>query len=207
MFKTGIFALVALTLQTAPLQLDAQRVCPAKVENFAGEKSILMLPNRDRNGIIGAVLPDLKAQANGSGYDPEDLRPAKLAHSLHYWPIPTNSTEEHLWVVRFNTTQACGPHGSCPAYVISSNSKSVRSVLQGREASFGTSAGGAGGIAILPTANATHPELLFLSHISGFETAVGCFVWNGSEYRSVTCTPECAHFLDTPRSNSAASHT
>jgi hypothetical protein len=201
MIRTGIFALVALTLQTAPLQLDAQTPCPAKVENFAGEKPILMLPNRDRDGIIGAVLPDLKAQAYGSGYDPEDLRPAKLAHSLHYWPIPANSKEEHLWVVRFNTTQACGPHGSCPAYVISSNSKSVRNVLQGREASFGTSAGGAGGIAILPTANATHPELLFLSHNSGFETGVSCFAWNSGEYHSVPCTPECAHFLDTPLPN------
>ncbi len=201
MIRTGIFALVALTLQTGPLQLDAQRACPAKVDNFAGEKPILMLPNRDRDGIIGAVLPDLKAQANGSGYDPEDLRPAKLTHSLHYWPIPANGKEEHLWVVRFNTPEACGPHGSCPSYVVSSSSMGIRNVLQGREDSFGTSAGGAGGIAILPTANATHPELLFLSHISGFETAVGCFVWNGSEYRSVTCTPECAHFLDTPRPN------
>jgi hypothetical protein len=197
----GIFALVALTLQTAPLQLDAQTPCPAKVENFAGEKPILMLPNRDRDGIIGAVLPDLKAQANGSAYDLKDLRPAKLVHSLYYWPVSTNGKNEHLWVVRFNTPEACGPHGSCPSYVISSSSKGIRNVLQGREASFGTSAGGAGGIAILPTTNATHPELLFLSHISGFETAVGCFVWNGSEYRSVTCTPECAHFLDTPRPN------
>lgn len=141
MIRTGIFALVALTLQTAPLQLDAQTPCRAKVENFAAEKPILMLPNRDRNGIIGAVLPDLKGQAYRSDYDPEDLRPARLAHSLHYWPIPANSKEEHLWVVRFNTTQACGPHGSCPAYVISSNSKTVRNVLQGREASFGMSAG------------------------------------------------------------------
>jgi len=190
-----------LTLQTAPLQLDAQRACAAKVENFADEKPILMLPNRYRDGIIGAVLPDLQAQANGSGYDLEDLRPAKLAHSLHYWPIPANSKDEHLWVVRFNTTQACGPHDGCPAYIISSNSKSVRNVLQGREASFGTSAGGAEGIAILPTGDPIHPELLFLSHISGFETGVSCFVWNGSEYRSVPCTPECAHFLDTPRPN------
>jgi hypothetical protein len=201
MFRTGILALVALTLQTPPLQLEAQNACAAKVENFIDEKPILMLSQRDRDGIIDAVLPDLKAQANGSGYDQKDLRPAKLAHSLHYWPISTDSKDEHLWVVRFNTTQACGPHNGCPAYVIRSNPKSVRNVLQGREASFGMSAGGAEGIAVLPTTNATHPELLFLSHISGFETAVGCFVWNGKEYRSVPCAPECAHFLDTPRPN------
>jgi hypothetical protein len=201
MIRTGIFALVVLTLQTTTLKLDAQRPCPAKVESFAGEKPILMLPNRDRDGIIGAVLPDLKARANGSGYDPEDLRPARLAHSLHYWLIPANSKEEHLWVVRFNTTQACGPHDGCPTYVISSSSKGIRNVVKGNEVSLGMSANGAEGIAILPAANDTHPELLFLSHLSAYETAVSCFVWNGSEYHSVTCTPECAHFLDTPRPN------
>jgi hypothetical protein len=201
MIRTRILALLALTLSGAALPLDAQKTCAAKVKDFAGEKPILTLPSRDRDGIIGVVLPELKAQANGSGYDLEDLRPAKLAHSLHYWPIPASSKDEHLWVVRFNTIQACGPHGGCPAYVISSNSKSVQNVLQGREPSFGTSAGGAFGIAILPTENPSHPELLFLSHISAFETAVGCFVWDGTGYHSATCTPECAHFLDTPRPN------
>ena len=190
-----------MTLQGASLPLDAQSACPAKVESFAGEKPILTLPARDRDAIISAVRPDLKAQAIGSAYDLEDLRPARLVHSLHYWPVSQNGKKEHLWVVRFNTPEACGPHDSCPSYVISSSSKGIRNVLQGREASFGTSAGGAGAIAILPTASPSHPEVLFLSHISGFETSVGCFVWNGSEYRSVTCTPECAHFLDTPRPN------
>jgi hypothetical protein len=201
MLRKWILALPALTLSVMALPLDAQRACAAKVEDFAGERPILTLPGRDRDGIIRAVLPDLKAQANGSAYDLEDLRPAKLAHSLHYWPIPGNSKEEHLWVVRFNTPEACGPHDSCPSFVISISSKGIQNVLQGREASLGTSAGGAGGIAVLPNANAAHPELLFLSHISGFETAVSCFVWNGSEYHSVRCAPECAHFLDTPRPN------
>ena len=201
MIRTWILALFAFTLSVTALPLDAQRACAAKVESFAGEKPILALPGRYRDSIISAVLPDLKARANGSAYDLEDLQPAKLAHSLHYWPIPANSKEEHLWVVRFNTPEACGPHDSCPSFVISISSKGIQNVLQGREASFGTSAGGAGGIAVLPNANAAHPELLFLSHISGFETAVSCFVWNGSEYHSVRCTPECAHFLDTPRPN------
>jgi hypothetical protein len=199
--RTWILALPASTLSVTALPLDAQRACAAKVKNFEGEQPILTLPARYRDGIIRAVLPDLKAQANGSAYDLEDLRPAKLAHTLHYWQIPMNSKQEHLWVVRFNTPEACGPHASCPSYVISSSSKGLRNVLQGRDPSFGTSAGGAGGIAVLPTANAAHPELLFLSHISAFETAVGCFLWDGSGYRSATCTPECAHFLDTPRPN------
>ena len=201
MLRTGILALLAMTIQAASLPLDAQNTCAAKVENFEGEKPIVTLPSKYRDGIIGAVLPDLKAQANGSGYDPEDLRPAKLAHSLHYWTVSANGEDEHLWVVRFNNTQACGPHGSCPAYVISSGSRGIRNVLQGRESSFGTSAGGAHGIAILPIGNPTHPELLFLSHISAHETAVGCFVWSDGKYRSTACAPECAHFLDTPRPN------
>jgi hypothetical protein len=195
MIRTGIFALLALTLPVTTLPLDAQSACSAKVENFAAEKPILTLPIRDRDGIIGVVRPDLKAQAIGSAYDLEDLRPAKLVHSLHYWPVSQNGKNEHLWVVRFNTPEACGPHDSCPSYVISSSSKGIRNVLQG------TSAGGAGAIAILPTANPTRPELLFLRHISAFETEVGCFVWNGSEYRSAPCTPECAHLLNTPRPN------
>lgn len=195
MLRTGILALLAMTLPGASLPLDAQSACPAKVDSFADEKPILTLPARDRDGVIRAVQPDLKAQAIGSAYDLEDLRPARLVHSLHYWPVSPNGKNEHLWVVRFDTPAACGPHGSCPSYVISSSSKGIRNALQG------TNAGGAGAIAILPSANPTHPELLFLSHISAFETAVGCFVWNGSEYRSVTCAPECAHFLDTPRPN------
>lgn len=194
MIRTGILALLALTLSVTALPLDAQKACTAKVKGFAGEKPILTLPDQYRSGFISAVLPDLKAQANGSAYDLEDLRPAKLVHSLHYWPVSTNGKNEHLWVVRFNTSEACGPHDSCPTYVISSSSKAIRNVLQGRESS-----GGAFGIAILPTEDHTRPELLFLSHLSAYETAVGCFVWNGSEYHSVTCTPECAHFLDTPR--------
>jgi hypothetical protein len=145
LIRTWILALPALTLSVTVLTLDAQRACAAKVESFASEQPILTLPGRYRDGIIRAVLPDLKAQANGSAYDLEDLRPAKLAHSLHYWPIPGNSKEEHLWVVRFNTPEACGPHASCPSYVISSSSKGIRNVLQGRDPSFGTSAGGAGG--------------------------------------------------------------
>jgi hypothetical protein len=198
MIRTGIFALLALTLPVTTLQLDAQSACAAKVENFAEEKPILTLPNQYRDGIIGAVLPDLKAQANASGYDAEDLRPAKLAHSLHYWPVFSNSQDEHLWVVRFNTPQACGPHDGCATYIISSSSKGIRNIVRGGE---GASAGGAAGIAILPTANAARPELLFLSHLSAYETAVSCFVWNRDEYHSVPCTPECAHFLDTPRPN------
>lgn len=199
MLRTGILALVAMTLPGSPLQLDAQSACTAKVENFGGEKPIGTLPGKYRDAIIGAVLPDLKAQANGSGYDPEDLRPAKLAYSLHYSTVSANSQGDHLWVVRFNTNQACGAHDGCPNYIISSSSKGIRNVLRGQESSFGTSAGGAFGIAILQTEDPTHPELLFLSHLSAYETAISCFRWNGSEYRSATCTPECAHFLDTPR--------
>jgi hypothetical protein len=201
MIRTRILALLALTLSVTALPLDAQKACAAKVENFAGEKPILTLPGRYRDGIISAVLPDLKAQANGSAYDLEDLRPAKLAHSLHYWPIPANSRDEHLWVVRFNTPEACGPHDSCPSYVISLSSKGIRNVLQAPDGSFGGGMGGAGVIAILPTVNASRPELLILSHISAYETAVSCFLWDRSGYRSATCTPECAHFLDTPRPN------
>jgi hypothetical protein len=190
-----------VNLHLASLQLDAQSACAAKVESFAGEKPIATLSARYRDGIISAVLPDLRSQASASGYDLEDLRPSNLAHSLHYWPVSTNSQGEQLWVVRFNTTQACGPHNSCPAYVISSSSKGIVNVLQGRDASFGMSAGGASGIAILPTADATQPELLFLSHISGYETAVGCFMWKDGKYRSGPCSSECAHFLDSPRPN------
>ena len=130
MLRTGNLALLAMTLQAASLPLDAQSTCAAKVENFEGEKPIVTLPSKYRDGIIGAVLPDLKAQANGSGYDPEDLRPAKLSHSLQYWTVSANGEDEHLWVVRFNNTQACGPQGSCPAYVISSGSKGIRNVLK-----------------------------------------------------------------------------
>jgi hypothetical protein len=197
-YRTGIWALLILTLHSASPQLEAQSACIAKVESFANEKPILMLPNKYRDGIISAVLPDLQAAANASGYDSEDLRPAKLAHSLHYWPVSESDPNTHLWVVRFTSAQACGPHGNCPSYVISSSSRGVLNVLQGRDSSFGTSAGGAFGIAILPTGDANHPELLFLGHISGYETAVGCFVWSGGQYRFAPCTPECAHFLDTP---------
>jgi len=199
MFRTGILALLAVTLQATHLQLNGHTACTAKVESFAGEKPIIALPSKYRDGIIGAILPDLKAEANGSGYDPEDLRPAKLVHSLHYWQVSTNSQGEQLWVVRFNTKQACDAHDGCNSYVVSSNATGVRNLLQGREPSFGTSAGGAFGIAILPTGDPTHPELLFLSHISAYETAVGCFAWSGGKYRSAPCKPECAHFLDTPR--------
>jgi hypothetical protein len=201
MIRTGISALLIILLSTASIPLNAQSACRANVETFAGEKPILTLPARYRDGIIGAVLPNLKADANASGYDLNDLQPAKLAHSLYYWPIPANGTDEHMWVVRFTTRQACGPHNGCPSYLVSSNAKGVWNILQDRSGSPGTSAGGAEGIAILPTGNSTHPELLFLSHISGFETAVNCFDWNGSGYRSVSCSPECAHFLDSRRPN------
>lgn len=196
MFRTGILTLLAVTLQSASLPLNAQSTCAAKVEYFGNEKPILTLSKRYRDGIIKAVLPDLKDQANASGYDPEDLQSAKLAHSLSYWPVPVSSPGEHLWVVRFDTAQACDRHDGCATYIISSTSKGFRNVVRGSD---GASAGGAAGIAILPTANAARPELLFLSHLSAFETAVSCFRWTHSEYRSVTCTPECAHFLDTPR--------
>jgi hypothetical protein len=201
MIRTGISALLAILLSTSSVQIDAQTACRAKVETFAGEKPILTLPAHYRDGIISAVLPNLKADANASGYDLNDLQPAKLARSLHYWPVPANGTDEHMWVVRFTTRQACGPHDSCSSYLIGSDAKGVRNILQDRSGSPGTSAGGAEGIAILPTGNPTHPELLFLSHISGFETAVSCFDWNGSAYRSVGCSPECAHFLDSHRPN------
>lgn len=191
--------MLALTLPATSFQLDAQNGCAAKVESFASEKPILTLPSRYRDGIIGAVLPDLKAQANASGYDAEDLPPAKLADSLSYWPVPVSSRGEHLWVVRFNTAQACDRHDGCATYIISSSSKGIRNIVRGAEASLGASAGGEAGIAILLTANATRPELLFLSHLSAYETAVSCFRWTHSEYRSVTCASECAHFLDTPR--------
>lgn len=199
MFRTAIGAFLILTLHATSLQLVAQSTCPAKVESFAGEKPILLLPKRYREGIIGAVLPDLNADANGSGYDLEDLRRAKLMRSLQYWPILTNQSHEHLWVVRYTSFQACGPHGNCPSYVISADSNRVHNVLKGRDSSFGTSAGGAQGVAVLPSVDTAHPELLFLSHISAFETAVGCFRWNGSGYRTASCTAECAHFLDSPR--------
>jgi hypothetical protein len=198
MLRTALFALLAESLQALPLQLDAQSVCTAKIESFVSEKPILTMPSSSREGVIGAVLPDLRAQANDFGYDLKDLQPTKLAHSLHYWPLSA-STDERLWIVRFVTPTSCGPHDSCPSYVVGSHSKSIRNLLQGRDASFGTSAGGASGIAILPVGDRTHPELLFLSHISAYETAVGCFAWTDDRYRSAPCSPEYAHFLDTPR--------
>ena len=196
MFRTAILTLVAVTLQATPLPLNAQSTCAAKVEYFGNEKPILTLSKRYRDVVIKAVLPDLEAQANASGYDAQDLRPTSLSRSLHYWQVPMSSRDEHLWVVRFNTPQACGPHDGCATYIVSSTSKGIRNVVRGSD---GASAGGAAGIAILPTANAARPELLFLSHLSAYETAVSCFRWTHSEYHSVSCTPVCAHFLDTPR--------
>jgi hypothetical protein len=73
MLRTGILALVAMTLP----QLHAQSACTAKAESFGGEKPIGTLSVKYRDGIIAAVLPDLKAQANGSGYEPEDSETRK----------------------------------------------------------------------------------------------------------------------------------
>src|SRR5271168_3112590 len=130
MFRTGILTLVAVTLQATPIPLDAQSACAAKAEYFGGEKPILTLSGPYRDGIIKAVLPDLRAQANASGYDPQDLQPAKLVHSLSYWPVPVSSRGEHLWVVRFNIAQACDLHDGCATYIISASSKGIRNVLQ-----------------------------------------------------------------------------
>jgi hypothetical protein len=79
MIRTGISALFVILLSSPLVQLDAQTACRAKVESFAGEKPILTLPARDRDGVIGAVSPNLKADANASGYDLNDLQPSKLA--------------------------------------------------------------------------------------------------------------------------------
>jgi hypothetical protein len=197
--RTSIWILFALTFHAASPRVEAQYSCPAKVESFAGEKPILTLPAKYRDGIIGVVLPDLMANANASGYEPEDLRPAKLLHNLTYLSVSTSQANDRLWIVRFNTHQACGAHDGCPSYILSSSSTGVRNLFEGHDSSSGTSAGGAAGIAILPERNTAHPELLFLNHLSAFETAVGCFVWNKGKYHATPCSAECAHFMDTSR--------
>jgi hypothetical protein len=171
--------------------------CQAKIERFASAKPIAVLPPGERAEVVHALLPDLSGFYKLVGGNTNDLQPGRLQGLLHFTVIPGGRAGERLMVVRL-VDDSCGAHFNCVAYVISYTSAGARSVLVGRDPSFGESAGGASDVGILQKLGSNYPDLLFIAHISAFEAALSCFTWQVNHYVHVPCTPECAHFLDQP---------
>lgn len=172
--------------------------CQAKIDDLRGAKPITVLPAAQQLRIVDALLADVTRFYRIVGGDPQNLQPDRLRDLLQFETIPGGRASEQLMIVRL-VDSSCGANDNCLAYVISMTPSGVQSVLVGRNPSFGQSAGGASEVGILQMSGSTHPELLFLSHVSAFEVAVVCFTWNGSRYVNVRCPQECAHFLDRPR--------
>jgi hypothetical protein len=82
------FRALVLLLLSAPLALSQDQVtyesCRENVKLFYDASPISTLPAKERNGIIQAVLPDLKASEARMGFDPRDMPPEHLASLLRY---------------------------------------------------------------------------------------------------------------------------
>jgi hypothetical protein len=200
MVGPGIIALYISGLLGSQILSESSIRCEAQIDNFINSKPIAVLPTGERSQIGQALLPDVTRSYRIGGGKPNKIRPDGLKELLRFKVIAGGRSGEQLMIVRV-VDDSCGAQDNCGAYVISLTPAGARSVLVGRDPSFGESAGGASGFGILQQPGSSYPELLFLSHISAFETAIECFTWNGSRYVYGSCTPECAHFLDRPRPN------
>jgi hypothetical protein len=196
-WKISLLCLFSLML-TAQLQPQSSVRCQAKIEDFGSAKPIATLPTGERSTIVRALLPDIGRFYKVVGGNPDDLQPERLQRLLRFTIIPGGRAGERLMLARL-AGDSCGAHFNCVTYVISFTSAGTRSVLAGRDPSFGESAGGTSGVGILQKPGSSYPDLLFLAQLSAFETATSCFTWQVDHYAHGACPPECAHFLDQPR--------
>jgi hypothetical protein len=188
-----------ILLLAVQLRSQSSTRCQAKIEDFANAKPILRLPAGEAAEIVHALLPDVSRYYKRVGGNADNLQPDRLPALLWFTAIPGGRAGERLMVVRL-VDDSCGAHFNCVAYVISfTPAGGARSALVGRDPSFGEGAGGASDVGVLQKSGSSYPDLLFLAHISAFETAVSCFTWQVNRYMHGPCTPECAHFLDQPQ--------
>ncbi len=194
----ALVCLFSLMLAARVLSQSSAR-CQATIADFASAKPIAALPTGERAAIVNALLPDLSRFYKLVGGNTEDLQRGRLQGLLQFTVIPGGRAGERLMAARL-VNDSCGAHFNCVTYVISQTSAGARSVLVGRDPSFGESAGGASGVGILRKLGSSYPDLLFLAHISAHETAISCFTWQGNHYVHAPCMPECAHLTDQPQS-------
>ncbi len=196
-----LLLLLACTAQIAEPQNDYAS-CHDKVQLLWNAALISDLPAEERSGVIQAVLPELERDAKRSGYDPQDLVPARLSTLLRYKHLPEISgglPHVHILVVSFNYPTACGNHGQCPTYLLGANRQTVHSIVK-ESPGFGRSIGGTWGVAVLNRKGSPYPDLLSLATISGQEIAVTCFRWSGTEY-AYHCDVPCARILAHPQAD------
>jgi hypothetical protein len=143
-----------------------------------------------------ALLRDLRRFYQLLGGNSSNLEHENLQKLLHFKPIPGGASGEQLIIVRL-VDDSCGAQ-NCIAYVVSLKPASARSVLVGRNPSFGENAGGAVGVGVLTQHDSSHPVLLFFGHISASETGSGCFKWQNDHYTSIECPAECKNFPGGP---------
>ena len=171
--------------------------CDAELEYLTDAKPIAGLPKAQREQIMHVLLPDLRRFYKLVGGDSSNLELENLQKLLHFKAIPGGTGGEQLMVARL-VDDSCGVHQNCVTYVVSLKSAGTRSILAGRNPSFGENAGGAWGVGILARHDSSHPMLLFLAHISAPETAVSCFKWQGDHYMNMACPAECNNFPGAP---------
>lgn len=171
--------------------------CPARIDHFSGAKRVIELPRGEASEIVRALSPEISRFYRIGGGDARNLRPERLERLLQFTPVPGGRTGERLMVVRL-VDDSCGAHFNCVAYVIAVSPAGAKSILIGRE-SLGESAGGAADLGIIRRSGSAYPDLLFISHASAYEAPISCFIWKVNHYTYVPCAPECAHFLDQPR--------
>jgi hypothetical protein len=177
-------------LLALPQEQATNNSCNWDIKEFYNADKISILPKKERNGIVQALLPDLRKSQPGMGYEPQDLTPQRLASLLRYTELTKTIAGRQIGAVTYQPQEpyACGNHGQCSGYLVEIGPHGVRSLVT--DEGQGTSVGGTWGGVVLSRKGSPYPDILVLSTISP-EVSVACYRWQGKSYESGCDVPVC----------------
>lgn len=185
--------------QALPQSSDAR--CTAKVESLINVETINGLAPAERSKVLHALADDM-VEMGKQDIARTDRSVAAYSRYFARWlefaTVPGGQPGERLLLVRYDSHTVCGAYENCPTWIVGLTRSGARSLVPWRP-SMGTSATGAWGVAIQQQPRNSYPELMLLTHLDAYQTAVACYRNNGKNYIAVKCSPQCAHFLDKPR--------
>ena len=197
----GLLALCALGQAAAPQTSGADERCAAKVESLIDAETIHGLAPADRSHVLHALADDVVEMGKQDIARTERSAAAYrqyFATWLEFAEVPGSGPGERLLLVRYDSNTVCGAYENCPTWIVGLTRSGARSLVPWRPG-MGSSATGAWGVATQKQSGESYPELMFLTHLDAYQTAVACYRSNGKYYIAGECSPQCAHFLDKPR--------
>ncbi|TCK74249.1 hypothetical protein [Acidipila rosea] len=199
MMGRKVLSLFALSLSVLlPGRMLGAR-CDLDIESLRDSPSFTTLARHDQQLILKELHDDIAemAEVDVAGSSKNYL--GYFATHLEYKEITGGAPDGRLLLLRYSSNTLCGSSDNCPVWVVElmqgkKGASRAVSLIHWRPG-FGTSAEGSWAVATPIGAKPEFPELMFLTHLSRYQTGVHCYRKIGKLYMKVACSPDCAEVI------------